>query len=75
MTTIETITDSQIEALLQNSAQVSDMQQVAICQVALGLDVKCDVTEEELAKVARHLASPEAARRECVRVIAAGQGE
>ena len=74
-TTAATITDQQIEALRAEAAAAGDLEQAAICDWALGHADAGDIEERdtlEPSEQARVLAmTPEQARAECARVIAA----
>lgn len=70
-TTIETITDKQIETLLRDAREAGDMMQIAICRRALNLLGGTQLSDWELDVLSTM--SVDTARAECARVIAAAE--
>lgn len=70
-TTIETITDEQIETLLREAREAGDMMQVAICRRALDRLGGTQLSDWELDVLSTM--SVDAARAECARVTAAAE--
>lgn len=64
MTTVDTITDEQIEALRSEAATAGDTRQVQICDAALGL-------EPDYSLIIEH----GRAREMCARAIAAAEAQ
>lgn len=82
MTTIDTLTDDQIEALRAESVAAGDLLMTAICDVALlgELDRIADVDEQRAALEAmgiipEHVGADVIARREIARVIADAEAQ
>ncbi len=70
-TTIETITDEQIETLLREAREAGDMTGIAICRRALDILGGTRLSDWELDVLSTM--SVDAARAECARVIAAAE--
>jgi hypothetical protein len=76
---IDTVTKKQIEALSEAAGAASDRAMLAICRIALGEPIEevradMDLAAREDAIVSKHQ-TREAAREECVRVIAEAERE
>ncbi len=73
MTTIDTITDKQIDSLMTEAGQAGDHLQAAICLVALGRPYDdVPLTPRERDRMVTIVAT-ESSRAECARVIAAAE--
>lgn len=82
-TTIDTITDDQIETLRDEAGAAGDLVQVAICDVALagGLAEIAEIPHETRAAlealgiIPEHIDADVRARAECARVIADAEAQ